>query len=185
MKTNRSLIIIAALLIVASALSRLILYPDNFSPMIAMALFGGAVIRDKKYAVALPILSMFLSDVLFEVLNIAPGFWGWGQLVGYGIMIFIAFLGSSMGRFNAVKVGGFSILSSLIFYFLSNTSFFILDNPVYHTYTSDLQGYFNCLAGGLPFLKTGLIADLVFSSILFGSYYLAMQNVNRVAVKGA
>ena len=179
MKTQRSLIIIAVILIVASALSRLALYPYNFSPMIAMALFGGAVLRDKKYAVALPILAMFLSDVLFEVLHIAPGFWGWGQLVGYGIMILITFIGSNIRKVSAVKVGGFSILSSVIFFLLSNSSFFILDNPIYHTYSQDMNGYFNCLAGGLPFLLKGGIADLVYSGILFGTYVLSMKEVAR------
>jgi hypothetical protein len=151
--------------------------------MFAMALFGGAVIREMKYAVALPILSMFLSDVLFEVLHIAPGFWGWGQLVGYGIMILITVLGSKMGKLSLIKVGGFSIMSSLLFFFLSNSSFFLLDNPVYHTYSQDINGYFNCLVGGLPFLLKGAAADLVYSAILFIAYALSLKEVSRKEIK--
>ncbi len=183
MKTQgRSLIIIATLLVVASAMSRLVLYPYNFSPMIAMALFGGAVIKDKKYAIALPLFAMLLSDVLFEVLHIAVGFWGWGQLIGYGIMIGITFLGSFIRKINVVSVGATTLLSSLIFFFLSNSSVFFLEGNYNPTYASDFSGYINCLAAGLPFLKNSLIADLTFSAILFGAYYISMQNVKQVAL---
>ncbi|MEO6539791.1 MAG: DUF6580 family putative transport protein, partial [Ferruginibacter sp.] len=120
-------------------------------------------------------LSMFLSDVLFEALNIAPGFWGWGQLVGYGILALITVIAFSMKKINVVSVAGYSIGSSLLFFFLSNSAFFVFDNPVYHTYTPDLNGYIATLAGGLPFLKTGILADLVFSTVLFGSYYLVQH----------
>ena len=37
-------------------------------PQIAMAIFGGAILSDKKWAFALPLFSMFLSDALYEVL---------------------------------------------------------------------------------------------------------------------
>lgn len=183
MKTQgRSLIIIATLLVVASAMSRLVLYPHNFSPMIAMALFGGAVIKDKKYAIALPIFAMLLSDVLFEVLHIAVGFWGWGQLIGYGIMIGITLLGGLIRKISLVSVGATTLLSSLLFFFFSNSSVFFLEGSFNPTYSKDVTGYINCLVAGLPFLKNSMIADLTYSSILFGAYYFSMQNIKQVAV---
>ena len=42
--------------------------PFGFAPQIAMAIFGGAVIKDKKFAFLLPLLSMFISDALYELL---------------------------------------------------------------------------------------------------------------------
>ncbi len=174
-KQSTSTLIIAALLVIVAALSRVFMYPDNFSPIIGMAIFAGAVIKDRRFAFALPLLAMFLSDVLFEVFNIAPGFWGWGQLVGYGILALITVIAFSMKKVSVIKVAGYSIGSSLLFFFLSNSAFFIFDNPVYHTYPQNFSGYVATLAGGLPFLKTSLIADLVYSAILFGTYYL-VQN---------
>ena len=171
-KQNTSTLIIAALLIIIAAISRVILYPHNFSPIIGMAIFSGVVIKDKRLAFALPLLSMFLSDVLFEAFNIAPGFWGWGQLVGYGILALITVIAFSMKKINVLSVAGYSIGSSLLFFFLSNSAFFVFDNPIYHTYTQDFNGYLATLAGGLPFLKTGIIADLVYSTALFGTYFL-------------
>ena len=124
-KQNTTSVIIAVLLITAAALSRVLMYPDNFSPIIGMAIFAGAVIKDRRLAFALPLLAMFLSDVLFEVFNIAPGFWGWGQLVGYGILALITVIAFSMKKINVLSVAGYSVGASLLFFLLSNSSFFI------------------------------------------------------------
>lgn len=174
-KQNTSTIIIAALLIIVAALSRVFMYPHNFSPIIGMAIFAGAVIKDRRLAFALPLLAMFLSDVLFEVFNIAPGFWGWGQLVGYGILALITLIAFSMKKVTVVKVAGYSIGSSFLFFLLSNSAFFVFDNPIYHLYAQNFYGYIATLVAGIPFLKTSLVADLVYSGVLFGAYYL-IQN---------
>jgi hypothetical protein len=169
MKQRTTLLLIAMVMIVAAALSRIAFYPLNFSPVIAMALFGGAVIKDKKLAFVLPLLAMFISDVLFEVTGIAPGFWGWGQLVGYGILALITVFGFNLKKITALNVAGFSVVSSLIFFFLSNSSVWIFDTT---TYANNFSGWASCLAAGIPFLKNGLAADLVYSIVLFGGYYL-------------
>ncbi|MFM6926312.1 MAG: DUF6580 family putative transport protein [Ferruginibacter sp.] len=174
-KQNRTTLITAVLLVVIAAVSRVILYPHNFSPIIGMAVFAGAAIKDRKLAFALPLLSMFLADVLFEVLTIAPGFWGWGQLVGYGILALITVIAFSMKKISVFTVAGYSIGSSLLFFFLSNSAFFVFDNPIYHTYTQDFNGYIATLAGGLPFLKNGIVADLVYSTVLFGTFFLVQR----------
>lgn len=169
MKQSTSLLLIAAVMVLAAALSRVAFYPLNFSPVIAMALFGGAVIRDKKLAFALPLLAMFLSDVLFEVTNVAVGFWGWGQLIGYAILGLITIFGFGLKRINVLTVAGFSIASSFIFFFLSNTSVWLFDTT---TYARNFIGWESCLAAGIPFLKNALAADLVYSAVLFGGYVL-------------
>jgi hypothetical protein len=169
MKQNTTMFLIAAVMILAAALSRIAFYPLNFSPVIAMALFGGAVFKDKKLAFALPLLAMFLSDFIFEITNIATGFWGWGQLVGYGILALITVFGFNLKKINVQNVTGFSIVSSLIFFLLSNTSVWIFDTT---TYAQNFGGWVNCLAAGIPFLKNGLAADLVYSALFFGGFVL-------------
>ena len=171
-KQNTSTLIIAVILIIAAALSRVFMYPDNFSPVIGMAIFAGAVVKDKRLAFAFPLLAMFLADVLFEVFNIAPGFWGWGQLVGYCILALITVIAFSMKKINVFTVAGYSIGSSLLFFLLSNSAFFVFDNPIYHLYPQNFNGYIASLVAGIPFLKTGIIADLVYSGVLVGTYFL-------------
>ena len=182
-KQSTSTLLMAALLIIIAALSRVFLYPHNFSPIIGMAIFAGAVIKDRRLAFALPLLAMFLSDVLFEVFNIAPGFWGWGQLVGYGILALITVIAFSMKKINVLTIAGYSVGSSLLFFLLSNSAFFVFDNPIYHLYPQNFSGYIGSLVGGLPFLRTGVVADLVYSCVLFGTYYLVQHYAfNKKAV---
>ena len=182
-KQSTSTLLMAALLIIIAALSRVFLYPHNFSPIIGMAIFAGAVIKDRRLAFALPLLAMFLSDVLFEVFNIAPGFWGWGQLVGYCILALITVIAFSMKKINVLTIAGYSVGSSLLFFLLSNSAFFVFDNPIYHLYPQNFSGYIGSLVGGLPFLRTGVLADLVYSGVLFGTYYLVQHYAfNKKAV---
>lgn len=177
MKQNRINLLLAFILILAAAISRVVLYPNNYSPIIGMALFGGAIIKDKRFAFILPIFAMFISDVMFEASGIAKGFWGWGQLVGYGILAIITVFGFRLKKANAVNVIGFSLISSVIFFTLSNLTFFLIDNKIYHTYTNDFAGFRNCFIQALPFFKAHV--DLIYSSILFGSYYLITTYVTN------
>ncbi|MEK7200262.1 MAG: DUF6580 family putative transport protein, partial [Bacteroidota bacterium] len=70
MKINRPLIISLVLMVLVSALYRIL--PDRpmgFAPQIAMGLFSGALfVKNKKWAFILPLVSMFLSDLLYQVL---------------------------------------------------------------------------------------------------------------------
>jgi hypothetical protein len=180
-KQNNTSILIAVLLVLAAAISRVLMYPHNFSPMVGMALFAGATFTNKKLAFALPIFSMLLSDIMFEAFKIAPGFWGWGQLVGYGIFALITIFAFTMKKVNVLNVAVYSVMSAIVFFLLSNLSFFLIDNKVYHAYPQNFSGLVECYTAALPFLKTGLAADLVYSGILFGVYYL----IQNFAVKKA
>ncbi|HOZ77089.1 MAG TPA: hypothetical protein PLY34_03795 [Ferruginibacter sp.] len=181
-KQTYSSVIIASILVLLAAISRVAMYPDNFSPMIGMAIFGGAVIKDKRMAFALPLFAMLLSDIMFEVFDIAQGFWGLGQLIGYGIFALITMIAFNLKKFSVLNIAGYSIMSSVIFFVLSNGSFFFIDNPVYHTYTQDLNGFFQCYISALPFFKTSVVADLVYSGLLFGIYALVQKFAFRRAI---
>lgn len=170
MKQNTTLLFIAIGMILIAAVSRVAFYPITYSPMIAMALFGGSVIKDKKWAFALPLLAMFLSDFIFEVSGIATGFWGWGQLVGYGIFACITLLGFGIKKINVPMVAGFTVLSTLLFFFLSNSSVWLLSGGL--TYPKTFDGWMSCLAAGIPFLKNDIITNMVYSGVFFGGYVL-------------
>jgi hypothetical protein len=163
-------------LVLFAALSRVVLYPLHiyFSPVIAMALFGGACFTDKKYSFALPLLAMFFSDLMFEFFFVAPGFWGWGQLVNYAALLLVTFLGFALKKLSLLNIAAASVASSLIFFLVSNTGVWIFDTT---TYARDLSGWIDCLVMGIPFLKNGLIADLSYATVLFGGYSLVTSRV--------
>lgn len=172
-KNLNSGIVLAIVLVVLAALSRLALYPHNFSPVIAMALLSGAVIRQRNLAFMLPVAAMLLSDILFEVFNIAPGFWGWGQLVNYLVLVLVTIIGFSLHKMQPLRIAGCAILSSLLFFALSNTAVWMFEPQ---TYSRGFSGWMNSLIAGLPFLKNSMIADLVYSGVLFGGYALLRAN---------
>jgi hypothetical protein len=71
MKLNRSNLLILFILILACALYRVWdSRPMGFAPQIAMALFAGSVSKDKRFAFLFPILSLFISDLIYQLLYI-------------------------------------------------------------------------------------------------------------------
>lgn len=170
MKQSTSLILIAVGMILAAAVSRVLLYPVSFSPLIAMSLFGGAVIKDKKFAFILPLAAIFLSDFLFDAFNITKGFYGTAQFINYAVLALVTVIGFSMKKISIINVAVYSVVSCLVFFLLSNTAFFFFDNPVYHTYPQTANGYVQTLIGGLPFLRANLISTGCFAIVFFGVY---------------
>ncbi len=161
------------LLIVVASVCRVL----NFAPQIAMAVFGGAAIKDKKLAFALPLVSMFFSDVLYEVLfqygvTAYGGFYE-GQVSNYIAIGLTVIVGFWIKNVNRGKVT-LAALSGTTFYFLVS-NFFVwiggggLDRP--HTFAGLLQ----CYGDALPFYRTALLNTWIFSAILFWGYYLIQR----------
>ncbi len=173
MKRNQ-IIIAAILLILTAALYRIIPgRPFGFEPMTAMALFGGAVIADKKWAFALPLFSMLLSDALYQALHAAGltsmvGFYD-GQWINYLLLAGITFIGIGMKRITVVNVAAAALAAPTIYFLLSNGATWLghggYNRPL--TFTGMLQAY----TDGLPFYYKGLLSCLVFTSALFGAWY--------------
>ena len=123
MKISKQVLISFLLLIVIASLYRIMPgRPYGFAPQWAMAIFGGAIIKDKKLAFILPLLSMFISDALYEVLyrngvgNIR-GFYE-GQFTNYILFGLMTFFGFFIKNFNVGKIALASIAApTLIFSF--------------------------------------------------------------------
>lgn len=192
MKLNKSVLLAFGLLIISASLYRVWDgRPFGFAPQIAMAIFGGAVIKDKRWAFILPILSMFVSDVLYQVLYIndlsaIPGFYG-GQWINYLLFAGLTVFGFALRRINVLNVLGFSVSGSLLFFLSSNLTVWLGGGGFNRPKTFD--GLLMCYADALAFHREyGLIngfagnfvlGDLFFCTLLFGSFYL----VNRVWFK--
>ena len=177
MKQSTSLILIAILLIVAAALSVVLVYPQSFSPLIAISLFSGAVIKDKKLAVLIPVLALFLTDLLFEVSGKAIGFYGWAQIIDFATYAIIAVVGSFLVKRNIINIFLFTVLACITFYLVSNTAFFIFTNPVYHTYPQTFAGYLLNMEAAIPFMKFTVISTACYSVLFFGVYALSEKYI--------
>jgi hypothetical protein len=181
MKSNKNLIITFIVLVVVASLYRIIPRPVNFAPHIAMALFAGAVIRDKKWAFALPIFSMFLSDLLYQVLfnygiSDRAGFYE-GQLQNYLLFAGMTAIGFLIKKINVLNVLAASIAAPTVFFILSNFLVWVgwqgtrgLNRP------KTFNGLLMCYNDALPFYGNSVMACILFSAVFFGGYMLLKRN---------
>lgn len=145
-------------MILAAALFRLVPHPPNFTPIGAMALFGGAAIANRRLAFALPLLAMLLSDLFLEFDS--------SRLWVYGSIALITLLGRTLQghRNSAWRVACGSLGASLVFFVVTNFGVWAMSG----WYTHTLSELGRCFAMALPFFRYTVIGDLVFSGVLFG-----------------
>ena len=177
MKSNRSIIVSLILLVVVASIIRSIPgRPYGFAPQIAMSLFAGAIIKDRKWAIILPVLSMFLSDVLYHFLykagitDIAGFYEGqWQNYLLFGSLVFIGFL---IKKINVLNIFAGSLAGAVIYFLTSN---FVVWAGWQGTRGYDrpktFSGLIECYNDGLPFFYNSVLATLCFSAVLFGTYY--------------
>jgi hypothetical protein len=176
MKSSNSIVWSFLLLVIIAALYRIIPGRLNgFAPQWAMAIFAGAVIKDKKWAFIVPVLSMFISDLLFQVLYIGgisnmKGFYE-GQWQNYLLFAGLVFVGIAIKKLNFLQIGLASLAAPTLYFLVSNFLVWAgngsargLDRP------RTFNGLLLCYTDGIPFYLVSILATLVFSAILFGTY---------------
>jgi hypothetical protein len=186
MKHTKTLIWSFILLVFIAAIYRIIPGRLNgFAPQWAMAVFAGAVIKNKKWALIMPVLSMFISDLLYQLLYMGgltdmQGFYQ-GQWQNYILFALLVFIGFAIRKFNVINITAASLAAPTVYFLLSN---FIVwsgwDGTRGLGRPKTWNGLMLCYTDGLPFYLTSLIATLVFSAILFGSFVLIARNAERI-----
>lgn len=179
MKINRSLILSLVIMVLVSALYRIMSNrPMGFAPQIAIGLFSGALfVADKKWAFALPLLSMFLSDLLYQVLYIngmtdIMGFYD-GQWVNYLLFAGITSFGFLIRKNRVSNVLVAALAAPTTYFLVSNFLVWASDRGFGLNRPKTFQGLMLTYGDALPFYGNSLMATVVFSAVLFGTYYLA------------
>ncbi len=154
--------IVVAGIILFGAFMRLIPHWPNFTPIAAMALFGGAYFSKRYLAFIIPLSAMLLSDLIlgFHSTMIAV-------YLSFALMVAIGILLS-----NRVKIGSVLLAtagSSVLFFLITNFAVWV-GNPFY---PQNMAGLAECYAAGLPFLNNGILGDLFYNAVFFGGFYLA------------
>lgn len=188
MKLNRSLLISLVLTVFLSAIYRAMPNrPWGFAPQFAIALFAGALfVKDKKWAFFIPLVSMFLSDVLYQSLYVnglteIQGFYS-GQWKNYLLFTSLTFFGFLLKNGKPLQVLTASLASPTTFFLVSN--FIVWSGGGGLNRPKTFEGLMQCYADAVPFYGNSLIATVVFSAILFGGYYLLNQyTANKELVK--
>jgi hypothetical protein len=161
-------------LIVLVALTQLLPHPDNFAPITALAVFGGIAYRSRTAALITPLLALFLSDVVLEVLyrNGLVRDWGFyeGMWVVYGTTALLVLLGHlARGTRSPAVIAATTLAGSCVFFVVTN--FAVWADGSHYPLTS--EGLAACYAAAIPFFRNALLGDLTYATILFGAWALA------------
>jgi hypothetical protein len=157
-------------MIFLAALSRLVPHPPNFSPVEAIALFGGAYFARRSAAIWLPLVAMFVSDLALGLVNggiYADYFLSAGFALVYLCIALSAVLGFGLrGRASAPRVLGYSLLASALFFLVTNFGAWLGSSM----YPQNAAGLLAAYVAGIPFFQNTVLGTLFYSTLLFGSF---------------
>ena len=168
---------VITLLVVLAALSRLIPHPPNVAPIAGMALFGTAYYSKKYWAYLIPIISMWVSDLILNNVMYSQYFdsfvWFYsGSLFSYAAFALIVLMGSiTLKKKNVGSVLFSALGASIIFFIVSNLGVW-LTSPLY---AKSWEGLIACYVVAIPFMQNTLIGDLCYTAVLFGLFKMSMS----------
>lgn len=146
-------------IIMLAAMLRFVPNRYNITPIIAIALFGGAYFKNKKVAFIIPIITMLITDVFLGFHNTMFAVYG---CFAVSVLIGIFYLKTV----NIGKVISASLLSSIIFYLVTNLAVWLFTGM----YSNDFAGLILCYERAIPFFRNSLLGDLIYSGLLFGGF---------------
>ncbi|HSH65931.1 MAG TPA: DUF6580 family putative transport protein [Bacteroidia bacterium] len=158
-------------IILVAAISRLFPHIPNFTPIAAMALFGGVYFNDRKFAFLVPLLAMFISDCFLEFIS----GWGFHNTIAYVYIsiALITLIGTYVKRnVNVQTVLLGSVISSVLFFIITNFGVWAASG-----FKMGAMGLATTYTLGIPFFAPTLAGDIFFNGILFGSFYLAQRRI--------
>lgn len=148
-------------MILAAAATRLAPHPWNLTSIGAIALFGGATFQDRRLAVAVPLLALFLSDLVLGLYADMP--------VVYGSFLLVAGIGVWLrSHRNPATIAGAALASSIVFFVLTNLGVWAFG----HLYPTTWAGLGACFTAAVPFLRNTVEGDLIYTAALFGGLAL-------------
>jgi hypothetical protein len=160
-------ILISSILIFAAALSRLLPHPDNFTPVMAIALAGG-VYLDKRLALIIPLAALIISDMFIGFHNTI--------FFVYGSFLIIGFLGLWLkSHKKPFTILGTTLFGSTIFFIITNFGVWLTGGGWF--YPKTWQGLVECYTLAIPFFRNTVAGDVVYTGVLFGLFELSRYSL--------
>jgi hypothetical protein len=144
--------------------ARLAPHAPNVTPIAASAVFAGMVLRSRALALAVPLAAMLVSDLVV-------GAYDWRIMgVVYAALVLPALL-ARWGRAlrPVVVLVPLVLASSLLFFATTNFAVWAFSGM----YAHDLDGLVLCYVAALPFLYNTVAGDVLWTTLLFGSWWSA------------
>jgi hypothetical protein len=149
-------------MILFAAIMRIVPHPWNLTPVGAMALFSGAVVRNRVMAFVFPLLAMLVGDFFIGFHILLP--------VVYTSFVISTAIGFWLReRRSVVRLGGAVLLGAIQFFLITNFGVWMFLN----SYPKTFAGLMTCYVAGAPFFWNTLAGDICYSALLFGGLFLA------------
>jgi hypothetical protein len=154
-------IVILSMVVLAAAL-RVAPHPWNFTPIGAMAICSGALVKDRRVAFLFPLMALFAGDLVVGLHKLIP-------------VVYASFLINVLiGRFlednrSVARIGGATFLAALQFFVVTNLGVWAFLGSFPHTGA----GLLACYVNGVPLFWNTLAGDGVYAALLFGGFALA------------
>lgn len=163
------------LMIIAAAATRFIYLGEqsamsNFTPIGAIALFGGTYFTNRYKAYAIPLLTLFVSDIFINYSYTGE----WTLFYGGFVWVYICFaamvfIGSLIKKATVINVFAASLAGVLLHWLVTDIQPWLGGT----LYSKGIEGYFQSLIAAIPFERNLLLGNLLFGAILYGGFELA------------
>ena len=139
-------------LILILALSRLMPHPDNFTPIIALAIMSSYFFRNINFSYTIMLFSMLLADFFI-------GFYSHMLFVYLSLFLIVLIFFKISKKINYKNLFIFSFFGSVIFFLISNFGVWLVGN----LYERNINGLIECYFMAIPFFKNTITSTLIFS----------------------
>ena len=159
---------LAICLLVLGILSRLVIHSWNFTPVIALALFGGVYLKKKQLAIILPLALFAVTDMILGFHQVM--FFTWGSIVA------VAAMGLWVQKNKSFKtVLGGGLASAILFFVVTNFGVWLVSGM----YPLTLTGLSECFILAIPFFRGTLLGTFVYGFVLFGAYEVIAARIKN------
>ena len=150
-----------AMILLAAAL-RVAPHPWNFTPIGAMALFSGAVLRDRRLAFFFPLLILFLGDIFIGFHNL--------MFVVYASFLVNVAIGLWLrDRRTTARISVATLAGSIQFFLVTNFAVW----QFLGSFPRTAVGLLACYLDGVPLFWNTLAGDAFYAVLFFGAFALA------------
>ncbi len=188
MKPNNQIIPVIILMLTCG-LIRILPHMPNFFPLESLTLFGAAYLQRKQLAVLFPLLMLYVSDFVINN-TVARSFfkeqegivWFSNYMI-YNLLSIIIIVFASQYLLKKVNFKNvlISVLSaSVLFFLITNFGAWAGSSSIY---SKDISGLMAAYAAGIPFFRTSLITNILFSGVIFGGLeiYLSLARRKKIS----
>ena len=191
MKLSKQTILFYFILIAVTVIVKVICAPQinlsGFSSVFAVALFAGITTKNKTNAFLLPLVALFLSDVILQglnALNLFPysGFYS-GQVINYALFILITLIGIAFRNYKTAGIFAAAIIAPTVFFLLSNFIVWKTQGTAMG-YSNDINGLMQSYVFGLPFYRNSIISTIIFLPAFIAVYHwMRYQNFSLSTIE--